>query len=185
MTKRKDPPKSPEQVMAERLAKRRQEFEAVGLQAEAANLATAAMLEVRPDSRKNALSARRVDVFDALKDGMASGAYDAARRLERDMRMRRGEHGSERSTERVDEGVSLYGRHDRIIAAAERVEAVLSKIGERDAWLLSELIYPRIERTWRQIVAHITGESNPIAQAAAVRSACANLAQAYERRLAA
>jgi hypothetical protein len=180
---RKRKPKSPGEILAERAARRAHDFEAVGLQPEAASLATSRAVEVRRAGRANALTARRLDAFDALRDGMAPGAYDAARRLEEDMRVRRGEVERGRSLIRVDgrgEGPALL---DRQLAAGRRVDAVLGRVGARDAWLLSELIYPPVEReSWRATVLHVSGETHPHAQAAAVRAACANLAAAYDPR---
>jgi alpha-D-ribose 1-methylphosphonate 5-triphosphate synthase subunit PhnG len=77
-------------------------------------------------------------------------------------------------------------RTDAMHAASDRVRAVFAKIGERDAYLLEELCAPSVKlrlsaTTWRGIVGYITGEENPHAQAAAVRSACVNLAKAYAK----
>jgi hypothetical protein len=79
-------------------------------------------------------------------------------------------------------------RTDAMVDASIRVDLALGGIGARDAWLLSELISPSVQTrlsatNWRGIVAYVTGEENPHAQAAAVRSACANLAMAYDRML--
>ena len=183
--KSKSKPKTPEQIAAEKLARRARDFEAVGLHPEAAALPAHDDVEARRQDQKHAAGARRVDVLDALKEGMQPGAYDAARRLEHDMLLRRGEGDRGRAMARVD----CEGRGDRtdeMIAAAERIEAVLSRIGDRDAFLLSELLDPspaaRLARpTWRAAVAYVTGETHTHAQAAVVRSACANLRAAYER----
>ena len=182
MSKRRKP-KSPLQIMAERVARRGTDFEAVGLQREAAGLATSAAVEVRRAGRANIAGARRLDAFDALREGMAPGGYDAARRLEADLRLRRGEADHGRSLIRVDGGGDGPALLDRQLAAGRRVDAALGRVGARDAWLLCELIYPSVERGgWRETVAHVTGETHGHAQGAAVRAACANLAAAYEVR---
>lgn len=180
MSKRRKP-KSPAQILAERGARRARDFEVLGLQPEAANLASSETIEVRRAGRSNLASARRLDAFDALREGMASGGYDAARRLEADMRLRRGEGDHGRTLIRVDGGANGPALLDRQLAAGRRIDRVLSRIGARDALLLIELIYPSLERPgWRETVAEITGETHAHAQGAAVRGACANLAAAYD-----
>jgi len=177
MTKRRNRPKSPEQVKREQAEQRARDFEAVGLQADASVLPMNAAVEVDRESQATAQRARRADAFDLLKDGMRAGSYDAVRKLERDLTIRRGEHDRGRYVDRVD-GDKPHGRTDAMIAAGERVDAVLSRIGERDAWLLQVLLSPTA-KPWREIVAYITGETDHHAQGAAVRSASANLADAY------
>jgi hypothetical protein len=181
---KKPKPRTPEQIAAERLANRAQDFARVGLPAESAGLEQQEAIEVRRANRQHVEGARRADAFDALKDGMVPGAYDAARRLERDFLIRRGEGDRGRPTSRHD-GEDHLSQQDRMIRAAERIEAVLSRVGPRDAWLLRELIDPPAASllarpTWRQRVAYVTGETDPTAQGAAVRLACGNLADAYE-----
>lgn len=180
--KARSKPKSPAQIAAEKLVQRQRDFAAANLQPDAAGLAANADVAVRRQGQKNELSARRLDVFEALKAGMAPGCYDAARRLERDITMRRGEHDHGRPMERVDgDEQAAFCRNDQIIAAAERVDAILRRLSGRDAWLLTELIVPQPTRpTWRETVAYITGETHPHAQGAAVRAACVNLRDAYD-----
>ncbi len=182
--KAKAKPKSPMQIAAEKLQRRRLDFAAANLAADAAGLSANADVEIRRQGQKNTLTARRLDVFEALKSGMAPGCYDAARRLERDMITRRGEHDHGRPLERVDgDEQAAFCRNDQIIAAGERVDAVLKRLSGRDAWLLTELIVPQPSRaTWRETVAYITGETHQHGQAAAVRAACVNLRDAYEER---
>lgn len=181
--KSKAKPKTPAQIAADRLAKRRLDFAAANMPADAAGLTSNADIEVRREGQKNVLAARRLDAFDALKEGMAAGAYDAARRLERDIVMRRGEHDHGRPLERVDgDEHAAFCRNDQIIAAGERVDAVMARLSERDGWLLTELIVPNSTRpTWRQTVFYITGETHAHAQGAAVRAACVNLRDAYDQ----
>lgn len=221
MAKRKPrpPPKTPEQIAEELAAKkearartealrlrelRADSFAILGLQQEASDLDQNDDVIARAAGRKNVVSARRADAFDMLKAGMEPGAFDAARRLERDIRMRRGEHDHGRPLDRVDGDIaSAVGRTDQILAAAERVNAVLKRLSPRDALLLVELIYPTAPRDyaqrdsagreigritgWRAIVAIVTGETHAHAQGAAVRAACVNLRDAYDglRRVAA
>lgn len=179
--------KTPAQREAERIAKRAQDLEAVNVHGDAAVLPRQEDIEVtrqgeKRDGRKvDTDQARRLDAFAALKEGMAPGAYDAAKRLERDLHIRYGQHDYGRP-ERVDCEQSAAGRTDSMIAAGERVDAVLAKLGAQEGKLLTELILPQPQRqTWRQVVQHYTGETNPHAQCAAVRLACVNLRDAYER----
>jgi hypothetical protein len=192
MSRRLRKPRSPQAIAADRTARlaaeRARDFAAVGLQPEAARLAANSDIEIRRASARHAEGARRADAFDALRDGMARGAYDAARRLQADMAVRRGEHASGgRTLMRIDcagggagpDGGAVQ-RLDRSRGAAARIDAALAKVGARDALLLGELIQPTTSgRTWREIVRAVTGEENPVAQGAVVRAACANLAMAY------
>lgn len=177
--------KTPEQIAAEKAARRAADFASVGLDPAAAALTANDGIEIRRKDQKHEHTARRADVFDVLKEGMQPGCYDAARRLEHDMALRRGEGDRGRAMSRVDcEAVS--DRTDAMIAAAERIEAVLARVGEVDAFLLTELIEPspasRLARPgWRDVVAYVTGEEHAMGQGARVRSACANLHLAYER----
>ncbi len=79
-------------------------------------------------------------------------------------------------------------RTDAMIMAGVRVDAALAMIGDRDAFLLVELIAPSPATqlqavTWRDVVAYVTGETHTHAQGAVVRMACANLAAAYNKIL--
>jgi hypothetical protein len=184
---RRAKPKHPSIAAAER---RRKDFAAVNLPDDACKLQAFADVEItRAGQRREGRvvdkdQARRMDAFGALREGMEPGAYDAARRLELDIAIRCGEHDRGRPMERVD-GESPTDRMDNMVAAAKRVDAVLSRVGPRDAWLLSELINPSVSvslrcQTWREVVAYITGETHAHAQGAAVRAACANLRDAYD-----
>ncbi len=185
---RRAKPKSPELI----LSGRARDFAAVGLQPEAARLPANRNIEVRRQTLRSLTGARRVDAFDALRDGMAKGAYDAVRRLEEDMMLRGGQPASSGggTRERIDcaAGAAVadtvaVNRLDRSLAAGRRIERVMSRMGPRDALLLGQLIAPAMAgQSWRETVRRVTGEDNPVAQAAVVRAACANLAMAYEAR---
>lgn len=178
----KPKPKTPEQIAAEKaarqLAERRQGFEAVGLQPDAATLIANAEIEVDREGRKNAERARRADWLDQLKPGMAPGCYDAARRLETDFRIRAGEGDAGLSLQRVDCTAGLTS--DLMIAAGQRIEAVLRLMPLRDGLLFRSINQPKLDATWRDTVKRLTGEANPHAQAAVVRGACLNLRDAYQ-----
>lgn len=173
-------------------AQRVRDFDAVNLQPAAAVLPMNDDVEVRHLDRERVDGARRMDAFDACKKGMAIGAYDAARALERLYRIRL-EEGDRGGTppERVNGGQEIKrdAEHRRAVnraKATEKIEAVLAKVGERDAWLLDELIAPRRQwPNWRATVAYVTGEENLPAQAALVRHVSANLAAAFRNSKAA
>lgn len=171
-------PRTPAQIAADSMARRRLDFGAVGLQTDAADLEANEDVEIEREGQKNAERARRADAFDALKPGMAPGAYDAARRLEHDYRVRYGETGAARSLERVDCTAGFTS--DAMIVAAQLIDKVMAVLPLRDGWLLRELIVPVPSRpTWRAAVAYITGEQHAHGQGAAVRAACVNLRDAY------
>lgn len=183
---KKRPRKTAEEVAADLLARKRQRFEAVNLPPEVAELITGADIEVtrsgekRGDQTVKEDSARRLDAFAALKDGMDKGCFDAARRLERDLLVRRGEGDRGQRVERVDcdAGLDLT---DLIVAAGQSCDYIKSRLSPRDWWLLHELIQPSLERPdWRAHVAYVTGEANWNAQGALVRAVCLNLRDAYE-----
>jgi hypothetical protein len=183
--------KSQTEREAERLIARARDLEAVNVHPDAAVLPLQQDIEVtragqqRQGQKVRTDSARRLDAFAALKDGMAPGAYDAARRLERDILIRMNLSERPASLERVD---GSKGHADAMILAGGRVLAIAARIPPRDYWLLVELIAPPIDRgSWRDHVAYITGETHVHAQGAVVRSACLNLRDAYaavERRAA-
>jgi hypothetical protein len=104
------------------------------------------------------------------------------RRFELDLMVRRGEADRGRPTERVD--CTAGHTTDAMIQAAQRIEAVVANLPPRDWWLLMELISPSIahEGGWRGAVSYVTGEGNSNAQGAAVRAACVNLRDAYEKQ---
>lgn len=172
-----------------RISQRRTDFDAVGLQPEAATLASHSDVQTtragdeRAGKRVADNTARRIDAFEALRAGMQPGVYDAARRLERDIKIRNHENDRGHSMARVDhEGGKDFT--DAAIEAHKRVRTVFRLIGARDQFLLSELIDPgpvsRLARPhWRQAVFYVTGETHDHAQGAAVRAACSNLAEAY------
>lgn len=183
---KKTKPSSPEEIARKAAERRRKDFEAVGLSSEMADLVRNAGIEPTRagDQREGQTvkedTARRLDVFSALRDGMAKGAYDAARRLERDMLVRRGLGDKGQRTERVDCESSL-DLTDLIILAAQSCDYVKARLSSRDWWLLNELIHPSYDRgDWRAQVLYVTGETSWNAQGAAVRAVCVNLRDAFE-----
>lgn len=175
--------KSPEQMAAERVAKRAQELEAVNIPADAASLRHGEDIEVtrqgqkRGDQKADQDGARRLDAFEALKVGMVQGAYDAARRYEHQMLVRRGENDRGPASQRVDRAAGFTT--DAMIDAGRWLDAVDERLPPRDWWLLRELICPtRDHGGWRGTVSFITGEGHTHAQGAAVRALAVNLRDA-------
>jgi hypothetical protein len=179
--------KTASEIAAELMARKRQGLEAVNLPPELAELLNGSDVEVTRAGEKRADqvvkddSARRLDAFSALKDRMDKGAYDAARRLEHDMLVRRGLGDRGQRVERVDcdAGRDLM---DLMLIAGRSVDQIARRLSPRDWWLLCDLICPTTEREggWRAHVAYITGETNWNVQGALVRAVCVNLRDAYE-----
>lgn len=177
-------PSTPQEIAAKRLERRRADFEAVGLQPDAAALPTAAAIEVVRKSQKTEQTARRTDVFLALCRGMEAGAYDAARRLERDLMTASGVRDPDHLPPGVTGGPGVRDWTDTMIAASRRIARLKETMPEREFWLMSELIAPQrpdagAPREWRDTVAYITGEELADAQPALVRNACVTTAWAY------
>lgn len=184
-------PASPEKIaaiaaerrLAEKVADRNPE--AWGANVEAMAMPANASVAVTMDRAraKTVQTAKRMDAFSALATGMPQASYFAALRLQVDITIRKGEQDRGRNFNRVD-CESPTDRTDAMIAAARRIEAVFARIGGHTQWLLTELASPsevtRLQhQNWREIVAYITGETNPMAQGATVKHACQDLALAY------
>lgn len=196
-TRRRNTQKSLEQIAAEKLAARMRDLHSVNVPPATALLKSGEEIEViragdtrapeSPDGKGKVAhhdTARRLDAFEALRSSMCDlvGAYDAARRLEKDVLMSLGQHDHGRPGERVDCEQGAYSRVDAIVFASERVRWIKKSMPDRDIWLLYELIVPgKPGEQWRQTVARITGETNANAQGAVVRSACCNLRDAYAK----
>lgn len=185
MSRRRTKPSSPEEIARRRRDQRQRDLEAVNLPADASDLPNQADIEVtrggdkREGQKVSEDSARRLDAFAALKVGMAPGAFDAARRYEEKLLIRRGENDRGPASERVDKTAGFTT--DAMIDAAVWIEAVNAKLPPRDWWLLMELLSPTIDRgTWRATVAYVTGETHEHSQGAAVRAMAVNVRDAAE-----
>jgi hypothetical protein len=185
----KKPRKTASQEAAELMERKRKAFAAVGLSPEMADLVRNADVDVtrKAEKREGKVvednAARRMDAFDALKPSMKAeryvGCYDAARRYEHQILVRRGENDRGPSSERVDRTAGFTT--DSMIDAARWVEDVNARLAPRDWWLLMELLSPtRDLGGWRGIVAHITGETHEHSQGAVVRAMTVNLRDAIE-----
>lgn len=175
--------KTPAQIAAELAARQRQRFEAVNLPPEIADLISGADIEItragedRDKQRVQEDSARRLDAFAALKEGMQKGCFDACRQYEHKILVRRGENDRGPSSERLCRTSGFTT--DAMIDAATWLEAVNAILAPRDYWLLIELITPS-RPTWREVVTYITGETHVHGQASAVRAMSVNLRDAIE-----
>ena len=145
-------------------------------------------------------SVRRDDVFHRFhaRSALSDAALTSIRRLDEDLTERAAE-GRQGHGDKVDGSAHRRDITVDQIEAAERVDAVLAKMGRRDAALLLELLRParvltnsymepgknghppeRVEtERWRLVVRLLCGEVHVNAQGAVLRSACENLALAY------
>lgn len=177
-------PSSPAEASRKLAERRRQSLEAVSLSPEIADLISGADIEITRAGEKREGqtvkedSARRLDAFAALKEGMQTGCFDAARKYEHQIAVRRGENDRGPASERVDQTAGFTT--DAMIDAAKWIEEINARLPPRDWWLLMELISPSVERPWRDTVAYITGETHTHAQGAAVRAMTVNLRDAIE-----
>ena len=157
-----------------------------GLDAAALTLPANQAVAAARDGRGRVIAAHRADVFEILhgRGGLSDAQLAAGRRLETDMALRVGLFRPSNLYVLVDDQGAVEGATQRMIEAGARVEQALAAIGPRQALLLRGLVEPAIIHgrvvDWRAVVARETGEGNPHVQAAMVRSACDNLALAYQ-----
>lgn len=187
MSKRRNKPKSPQQI-AEDKARLRAEERARnqrlehGIDAEAMTLAQNEAVVVVIDKHKAAIqTARRGDVFDRICN---DAQLRAVRRLEADIAEQMGQAWRPGQRVTVDSSQFPPGQNinQRQIDAGRRVKEALAKCGARDGWLIQSLIVGiagKERSDWRGIVAYVTGEANEQAQGARVRGAADNLSAAY------
>ena len=91
--------------------------------------------------------------------------------------------------DRPDRGTSGTGSRDlvtdKMMKAGDEIDRVLNNVGLKDRKLLVELIDPTVIHTtaaqqWAITVGILTGEKHRNGQAAVVRNACQNLAEAFK-----
>lgn len=177
--------KSPEEIAAQLMEQRRKAFEAVNLPTDAASLISSASIQVTRSAEKRdgqtveRDSARRLDAFAALRRALPPGCFDAGRKYEEKLLIRRGEHDKGSPTERVDRTAGFTS--DTMIDAAGWLEDVDKLLSRRDRKLIFEFIEPtRPWQTWREPVLFITGETGEKEQSAAVRATMVTLRDAIE-----
>ena len=188
-------PHNPAAAMAARLLRLEQAVAAERAEAadparwgvDASALALPAQAEVTAvrDGRGRIAHAHRADVFERLhgRGGLSDGQLAAVRRLVRDMGVRAGLFRASPDLVKVDAQAKSDGATQRMLEAGRRVDAALAAAGLGSARLLRALVEPAAaagQGDWREAVVRETGETNPHAQAALVRSACDNLRLAYQ-----
>lgn len=144
-------------------------------------------LDVKCDAAWNIIVTRRVDVFSLFHERKAitDPHFYAARRLEALIALAYGHEKPDASFDRVDSstaGAPGQNITQAMIDAGRELEAIYIATGNQSARLLHALMTDQggIMTRWRDTVYRITSETNPTAQAAAIRIACANLAMAFQ-----
>jgi hypothetical protein len=166
MSRKKKPPSVPADITARRAEKR--ELKARGL-------------EVNTDPRtEEIVGIWRPDCFSLLLKGRPAETA-AVQWLEQLIRTASGENGQERRPDFIRATVAgAPGQNvsQNMIDADDMLAAVTEHMAPRDARMLFELLRPdeALLTRWRDVVQRCTGETNPQAQGAAVRAACAHLA---------
>lgn len=143
-------------------------------------------LTVTCDEQYNIVVTRRLDVFDLLleRKTVTAPQQAAVRRLETLVAHAFGHERPDLSMERISataDGAPGQNITQAMINASRDLRDILGLIGKRDARLIWALITNSngILTRWRDVVINITGETDPRAQAAVVRSACENMAEGW------
>lgn len=136
---------------------------------------------VNVDARTGRLTgAWRLNCFNTLLP--AKGVErDAIDWLDELVRTANGENSPERRPDFVrssTEGAPGQNISDAMIAASLRLQVVVENMAPAHARMLLDLLKPDADllTRWRAVVERCTGETNPQAQAGAVRAACTSLA---------
>ena len=185
MTKRK--PKSPAQVMAERLLRRARDFEAVSLDPAAVVLPAYADVQIERTSRRNVTRAWRSNVFRLLleRKSITADHFLAAEKLCEDWAEWKGLSGSRDSmSEFVDGGKgSAELVTDAMIRAGRRIDYARNSMGRPDWRILEAFLIATVEEdramAWRGILERL-GVKGRDRQPRAVRGALECLRRHYE-----
>lgn len=176
MSRRKAKAKSPQQIAAELEATRRRKREL-------ADLHRQPDLMIKATPNHEIISIQRLDVFSLFlqRKTITIEQFNAVRRLEQRQAVAMGQEKGERPTEYVQTGMSTDQISGAMIDASAEVEDILKACGSVNARLLIALTayQAAIFTRWRDTVEKVTGETRPECQSAAIRSACANLAEAW------
>jgi hypothetical protein len=152
---------------------------------EAERLSHQSDVRVTRNANGTLAGAKRLDVFDLLlsRDALSQRAHDAVRRLEELAATASGALKAEASYDRVDTTTIGQNITDAMIDASMDVAKVLEKTGVRSSALLVALLEPSaaLLSRWRDTVERLTGERNDRAQAACVRYASEDLAEAFNK----
>jgi hypothetical protein len=146
-------------------------------------------IEVRHDEQYRIIGAFRLDVFSLLHErkALTDPQLIAVRRLEVLIGTASGHERPEQGMDRVDSSTSgAPGQNisQAMIDASGELRIIMREIGFTNARLLMALLAPEnspaVMTRWRQTVADITREERSEVQAAMIRTACENLALAWQ-----
>lgn len=143
---------------------------------------------VTHDEQGRIINARRPDVFALLHErkALTDPQLIAVRRLETLIATAYGHERPEQSLDRVDrssQGAPGQNITTAMIDASRDLRTIMREVGFTNARLLNAILDPKIKsdpREWRKTVSDTTGEARHEVQAAMIRSACENLALAFQ-----
>lgn len=155
----------------------------IALRRETARLASQGDVRVVANPAHQIVAAQRMDVFELLRQrkSISFSAYEAVRRLEREMAWAEGVDTAG-PREAVDGGQARGGAFDHQVIYRAKVRAVLARLRPGSKALLEALLQPQFAGTlprWRDTVATITGQTREEIQTDRVGEAARNLAEAY------
>lgn len=178
--------------MSKRPAKRSPAEQAIERAAKAARKAEVDRLRslgltVTCDAAYNIIVTQRLDVFALLhsRKSLTETQLYAVRRLEEKQAVAYGHERPEQSFDRVDkssEGAPGQNITQAMIDAQADLRTIYLTTGGKSSELLIALTQPQegILTRWRDTVAKVTGEKDEDVHAAMIRSACENLAAAWQ-----
>lgn len=173
---RRKPKKTAQQIAADLEARKARKIEVTRLRAQPD-------LHVNATSNYEIVSIQRLDVFELLlqRKAITREQREAVRRLEHEQAVALGEERQGGGMEYIDRSSTPGGPTQAMLDAAALVREVLTGCGAVNARLLTALTAHQaaIFTRWRETVEKVTGETRPECQTAAIRSACANLAEAW------
>lgn len=176
MSRRRKPRQTADQIAAELEATRRRKRELAELQRQPD-------LMIKATPNHEIISIQRLDVFSLFlqRKTITIEQFNAVRRLEHEQAVAIGAEGQGHGMEYIDRGSSPGGPTQAMLDAAALVREILANCGAVNARLLTALTEHQaaIFTRWRETVEKVTGETRPECQSAAIRSACANLAEAW------
>lgn len=144
-------------------------------------------LTVTCDAGYNIIVTQRLDVFALLhsRKSLTDTQLYAVRRLEQYQAIANGHERPEQSMDRVDKsskGAPGQNITQAMIDARADLRTIYLTTGGKSSELVIALTQPQeaILTRWRETVQRITGEHDERAQGAMIRSACENLAAAWQ-----
>lgn len=181
MPRRRKKPTDPAEI-ARKVAEARRDPTKWGWNEEAFALPSAADVELDRASRQNEKRAQRFDIFARFyRDGsLERRGLEAVRRLQEDIAI------LHRTTGVSGTGITTPNDTERdlaMIVAGQRIETVKRQTGGHSWAILMALCERDLngeDREWWALVQAVTREAHRNAQAALVRAAAMNLADAYD-----